>query len=300
VLVAFSRRAIYAITGDGPNDQGVGQFSPPRAICKDLGCVDYRSIVQTAAGIFFQSERGLFLIPRGLGAPQFVSMPVEVTQQGYPYCLGALFTADTDMQLLRFVMSTSQYLASSGSQIVLTFDPELNAWAKDTYAQKIQAVGVWDAEPALNNTRAAVFALADLSSSATCGYRESVAITDMSNTTPEAYTALVSTTQLRPFGMCGWGKVDAVLLLTSELSGAPALTYVLGQDGSTTETLNWVGATTNTGQEAYYEARPAKTACTSLTVTLSCTSGRVSWHGIQLSLQPLGERLVQGSTERIS
>src|SRR6185369_5772775 len=52
-IVAFAREKIYFVTGDGPNDQGIGSFNPPTELPTDVGCVDWRSVVETSIGIIF-------------------------------------------------------------------------------------------------------------------------------------------------------------------------------------------------------------------------------------------------------
>jgi hypothetical protein len=75
-VVAFTRDSVVIITGEGPNDQGQGGFST-RYLTKELGCVNYRTIIETNVGIVFQSADGYYLLPRGFGPPQAIGNAVR-------------------------------------------------------------------------------------------------------------------------------------------------------------------------------------------------------------------------------
>lgn len=296
VVYAFGRAAIYAITGDGPNDQGVGLFSPPRALSRDCGCIDYRSVIETAVGIFFQSDRGLHLLPRGGGLPQFVGAGIENTTRAFPYVLGALRFADSDTRTVRFLLSSSQYLGSAGSQRVLVYDMELSAalgypvWSADTYARKLQACGVW-ATPVLG--------LASLTTATICAYRESGGTADERDLTPVAYSAIVETNVLRPWGVAGWGLLRDFALLQSETSGSPTVTARLYQDGDFVQSWNWVPIADD--EESYKVVTPQSTKCSAFRVRIDIQASdavsRASIHALQFNLDGLGERR-SNSSER--
>ncbi len=74
-LIVFKRNTVLAIFGDGPDATGAnGLFSEPELVTTDVGCTNPRSIVATGDGIYFQSQKGIFLLTRKLetvykGAP---------------------------------------------------------------------------------------------------------------------------------------------------------------------------------------------------------------------------------------
>jgi len=61
-LIIFKRSRVYIVSGQGPNNLGLGAFSSPQRISSDVGCIDQRSIVQTPSGVMFQSELGIYLV----------------------------------------------------------------------------------------------------------------------------------------------------------------------------------------------------------------------------------------------
>lgn len=89
-FVAFTASSVLLITGEGPNDQGVGGFDT-RYITKELGCIDYKSIVETNIGVIFQSADGYYLLPRGFGPPQAIGDAVrkDVHSGDAQHCLSA-------------------------------------------------------------------------------------------------------------------------------------------------------------------------------------------------------------------
>jgi hypothetical protein len=87
-LVLFAARGIYVVSGDGPSDDGAGSFNRPRRLPGVVGCVDWRSVLTTDAGVFFRSRDGVYLLPRGLAAPQFVGAAVKEKFRLFPETLG--------------------------------------------------------------------------------------------------------------------------------------------------------------------------------------------------------------------
>lgn len=66
-LLIFKQRAIYAMTGEGPNNLGAqDDFRAPQLITTDTGCIDPNSLVRTPGGLMFKSEKGIYIIERAL------------------------------------------------------------------------------------------------------------------------------------------------------------------------------------------------------------------------------------------
>lgn len=66
-LVIFKKSGIYAITGEGPANDGTGgSFSTPQRIHESIGAISRDSIVVTPVGIFFQSTEGMRLLSTSL------------------------------------------------------------------------------------------------------------------------------------------------------------------------------------------------------------------------------------------
>jgi hypothetical protein len=63
-LIVFKKSQIYAVSGDGPNNAGFGDFQEPVLISSDVGCKDVRSVVITPDGVMFQSDKGIYLLSK--------------------------------------------------------------------------------------------------------------------------------------------------------------------------------------------------------------------------------------------
>lgn len=64
-LILFKERAIFAFTGEGPNNQGEqDDYRQPYLITTDTGLRDINSVVTTPMGLMFKSEKGIYLLKR--------------------------------------------------------------------------------------------------------------------------------------------------------------------------------------------------------------------------------------------
>lgn len=76
-LIIFKRNTIYYVTGNGPDITGANNdFSDPVFITSTVGCTNANSIVYTPQGIFFQSNKGIWVLNRNL-TTEYVGAPVE-------------------------------------------------------------------------------------------------------------------------------------------------------------------------------------------------------------------------------
>ena len=76
-VIIFKKRAIFALTGEGPNNLGEqDDFRLPYLINSDVGCVDPNSIIIMPDGIMFKSEKGIYLLTRGFQT-QYIGAEVE-------------------------------------------------------------------------------------------------------------------------------------------------------------------------------------------------------------------------------
>lgn len=155
-LIVFTENDIYVVSGDGPDDTGLGGFAV-RQIATDVGCTDWRSVVSTSLGVFFQSRAGIMLLPRlGGAAPVYVGQAVADILQDYPYVVAARehaepYGAEVDFLLWDLPTSpTKSKLVSFSLRVGAT--PENNsAWTVDTTvpASPILQVGSWGGKLAL-------------------------------------------------------------------------------------------------------------------------------------------------------
>lgn len=81
-LIIFKSNAIYYINGTGPDNTGANNnYSQPIFITSTVGCANQQSIVFMPQGLMFQSDKGIWLLDRGLGTT-YIGAPVEQYNSG--------------------------------------------------------------------------------------------------------------------------------------------------------------------------------------------------------------------------
>ncbi len=75
--VFFKRNSIFIVAGDGPDDTGQqNTFQTPKLVATDSGCVDPRSVVLFPGGLMYKSDKGIYVLNRGLSA-NYIGAEVE-------------------------------------------------------------------------------------------------------------------------------------------------------------------------------------------------------------------------------
>ena len=121
-LVIFKRSSTWIIYGQGPADNGTSNgYQDPICISKSIGCVDPRSVLSAADGVYFQGVRGLYRVTQTL-AIEFVGAAVEDELLDYPVVTSAV-CVDSQQQL-RWTCST---VAGDAAEIV-AFDYVMGQW----------------------------------------------------------------------------------------------------------------------------------------------------------------------------
>lgn len=155
-FVAFTRHAIYTVVGRGFDNTGqLTGYEPPQLLSGERGCVNARSIVAAPPGTFFESHRGIELLPRGGGSPSHIGENVERTLETYPVITDALHVArDSEVW---FSCVTAETVGATG--VVVVYDYENNVWfvrdyqskpiAAMTVHQDVVVLGIYDSASAL-------------------------------------------------------------------------------------------------------------------------------------------------------
>jgi len=128
-LIIFKQNSIFVLNGDGPNDLGGGdQFSTPELVTNSIGCSNPNSVVLTKDGIMFQSDKGIWLLDRGLGPPQYIGAGVDDDAKDH---LVSSAVVDPNDNLIIFTTFDGP---------ALVYDYYINQWATYTNHQSIDAV----------------------------------------------------------------------------------------------------------------------------------------------------------------
>lgn len=267
-FIAFTADAIYQITGQGPTDEGIGQFDGPTLIWAGVGCSDHDSVLKTDDGIIYLNTQGFYLLPRGLGAPQFIGAQVRDETRANPLCLGAVLTQTNSYYLARFLMAAS---GATSSGVILTFDLQRQIWFKDVIT--------------IDGSTAA--ALSELSSwpSGFVLMRESL---NSANTAPalllEDETASLDATGgatisqslvtawVYPFQPGGYGHARKCQIAFTIIGTAATVNLSVQSDSNAAQTTSWA-VTGSAGDIFYRELQLTPTQCGCIKVSLSETGG---------------------------
>lgn len=131
----FTSERIYWFAGEGPNDLGEGRYSEPLPLPSSTGLEDWRSLVETPLGLFFQGSNGQFwLLPRDGSAPIWIGQPVRDTLVAFPVVTSA--TLVTEEQLVSFTCNNT---ALTDARIV-SFDLRAKTWIVDEFASSTPIV----------------------------------------------------------------------------------------------------------------------------------------------------------------
>jgi hypothetical protein len=105
-LIIFKKNAIYYINGSGPDNTGNNnQYSQPIFITSTVGCDNQQSIVFMPEGLMFQSQKGIWLLSRGLET-QYIGAPVEAFNSSVVE--SAINVPETNQ--VRFTLNTGETL----------------------------------------------------------------------------------------------------------------------------------------------------------------------------------------------
>lgn len=126
-LFVFKRRAVWAISGEPPSDNGAtGGMGTPRRLATDVGCIEQRSIVVTAQGVFFQSERGIEILTRAQTV-EWIGESIQDEITARPYVMAA--TLDPGEVLVYFELASGVTDgAATGTGRGLVYDLSLKKW----------------------------------------------------------------------------------------------------------------------------------------------------------------------------
>lgn len=119
-LIIFKPDALYYINGTGPDNTGAnGQYSQPIFITSVVGSSNQQSIVFMPDGLMFQSDKGIWLLGRGM-AVSYIGAPVEE------------FTSSSTVQSAVSVPGTTEVRFTLSSGITLKYDYYYAQWGTDS------------------------------------------------------------------------------------------------------------------------------------------------------------------------
>ncbi len=143
VLVIFKRDSVFIVDGDGPPENGGDgtEFSPPRRLNTQFGCIDPRSIVNVPYGVMYRSTRGIELLQKN-SQVLFVGAQVRSTTTANPYTGGSALDKVNSraVWVLGSALSSDGTLDSTASGTTIVFDIETKKW---TTAKHTNSTGTY-------------------------------------------------------------------------------------------------------------------------------------------------------------
>lgn len=126
-LIIGKKNAFLYINGSGPDNTGANsQYSQPIFITATVGCSNQKSIVLMPQGLMFQSDKGIWLLDRGLNT-SYIGAPVE------DFTLGATVLSAVN------VPETNQVRFVLDSGITLMYDYYYSQWGTFTGVSAISS-----------------------------------------------------------------------------------------------------------------------------------------------------------------
>lgn len=265
VMLLWTESELYAVQGQGPSLNGQGEFFAPRRIPTDGGMKDggWRSLVETAAGLFFQlDDDKIYLLTRALKL-EWVSHAARRRLEEYPEVTAAAHSRATQ----EVVFSVTNAAGDEGGH--LRFDIRTGQWLFDT-------VGPTDALVAVDGRVHALVGGVVQRQDLTAGEGSVV-------------VAVVETGDFQGFSRLGYGQLQQVAILGSWRGNCSCLVEVSYDSG-----LNWAQLILASLQDTEYtadqavrlQASPAIQMVESfrirITVTPEASSAGIDLHAIAL------------------
>lgn len=127
----FSKQRCWAITGDGPNALGVGDWLAPRLLSSDNGAVDYRGVCEIEGGAIVWGLRGLYAIQGGSVQP--IGREVQDLLEGAE--VKAIINRRDDREVWVFIQPPGFV-----DGVVVVYDYERKRWGKLTWGTSDAAI----------------------------------------------------------------------------------------------------------------------------------------------------------------
>lgn len=293
-LYALATNGIYlASYGDGPDDTGGGGFPSPQLITTTANCTDPRGVLVGQEGIFFvgkdQWGTGIYLLPRGDGQPRSIGKRVRTELAARPVCRGIVNR--TSKARTEFLFVDNDISPTSGVLLYYHHDyldeEGVGQWSTgriwDGAANEpIECIGVWDD----------VTVIAD--EAGRIGWQTPGTIDDMGLSTP---LIAIGTTDIRPFGLVGYGKVESVTLLgTAKTADNIELQASYDSGATFADSVLYPTTTETAGQPLLRQWQPPTAKLPNggsirlrVTDQLNVSApGTTYFHGLSLRVMPLG------------
>lgn len=128
-VVLFKENAIFVVSGEGPNDTGSqNNYTIPQLVTSDNGCPYPKSTVLMPLGIMYKSNKGIYLLGRGLQVDYIGSQVEDYNSQ--------------DITSAELIQDKNQVRFLTSSGLTLVYDYFFKQWSTFTNHEGKDAV-IW-------------------------------------------------------------------------------------------------------------------------------------------------------------
>lgn len=240
-LMGFTDEGVYVVTGDGPDDSGDGVFSPPQRLPYADGCIEPRSIYACDEGTFYQTRRGLYMIPRGFGAPIPAGDVIMDTLAAFPIITGVVVVNKSAEQTIRWACVDAA-MPTAGR--LLVYDLAHKCWSVDTLTDGVVGRAPYIAQGQWFNGEVAM-------AGPTVGTTSQISTVSTFDDSGSPIGLTMATGDLRPFGSMSEGVMSRVDLLAEVRSACTLLVgkkTEFGQSPNATRVFALAAGDTQVGQ----------------------------------------------------
>jgi hypothetical protein len=225
-------------------------------------------VVTNEAGVWYQTRRGIELLPRGAGSPVWVGQGVRDVTRDYPTCLGASSMPDNTV---RWVFSND-----AGAFVVIVWDQRAASWFVHDYPSAETGVGETGPQSVgylleqVTGEPAMALLSADLLGK------------EVDREARPGAQSMLETGSIRPAGLNGWHFGRRVNVLGEWLGPcAIRLEFAFSDQGYLPQdTFTWV-----LDEDEYAEGDPVELELTLPVMKFSAVQFRLSWTPLSATVE---------------
>lgn len=210
VGLVWTEQEIWQIPGRGPEHDGSGDFDAAARIASPGGCIDWRSVIVTPAGAFFQMKDDRLMLLGRDAQVSWAGSPVQDSLASFPNVVGAVYVRELD----QVVFAANNDAGTDAVFFVL--DLSNGQWFIDTVGEAVRSVSELDGRLVYVNTSGVV-------------KQQDATIASGSDALP---TIRLDTASFRFFGMTGWGELCKVMLLGTFIGACTVEAFISYDDGA--------------------------------------------------------------------
>jgi hypothetical protein len=216
----FTASQIYQIPGRGPERNGTGDFDAVQAIASPGGCIDWRSVLVTPVGCFFQMRSDMLMLLTRAGEVQWIGRAVQDQLALTPTITGATFIREHDLVV---------FACNSGgiTGALICLDLSNGQWFVDTLASATLSITELNGRLVRVNTSGVVSQMR----------------ADPGNGS-EALPTMRVEKQFKVFPLLGAGTVVRVMLLATYLGDCTVEGFISYDDSKTWTSMGQQAVTT--------------------------------------------------------